>query len=116
MVIKMKTIVGSLITGVVLIACGCTSQPSSRRLAVAGAKPTPIVFLTRSGCVNTVTMRANLDAALKSLGSTAEYAVIDIDTLSQSDDRRGYPTPTLLYEDRDLFGLAEPRPPFPEPA
>jgi hypothetical protein len=110
-----RPIVGSLITAFVLMAYGCTSQPNSPRVALADAKPTPLLFLTRGGCVNTATMRANLDTALKSWGSTAAYALIDLDTLSEADNRRGYPTPTLLYENRDVFGLAEPQPPFPEP-
>jgi hypothetical protein len=73
------------------------------------------VFLTRGGCVNTETMRARLDEALKSMGSTLKYAVVDLDTLADTDARRGYPTPTLLHENRDVFGLPEPKPPLPEP-
>lgn len=46
----------------------------------------------------------------------ANYQVIDVATLHPTDPRSGYPTPTLLYEGRDLFGLPEPQPPFPEPA
>jgi hypothetical protein len=43
------------------------------------------------------------------------YAVVDLDTLPDTDARRGYPTPTLLYANRDVFDLPEPKPPFPEP-
>jgi hypothetical protein len=60
-------------------------------------------------------MRANVDAALKSLGVTASYRVVDLDALPASDVRRGYPTPTLLYASRDVFGLPEPKPPLPDP-
>jgi hypothetical protein len=73
------------------------------------------VLLTREGCVMTKTMRANLDEALLSLRPSPTYEVIDLDALPASDVRRGYPTPTLLYANRDVFGLAEPRPPLPEP-
>jgi hypothetical protein len=35
--------------------------------------------------------------------------------LSSTDVRRGYPTPTLLYADRDVFGMSVPKPPLPDP-
>jgi hypothetical protein len=60
-------------------------------------------------------MRTNVDEALKSLGEEASYEVLDLDALPASDVRRGYPTPTLLYGSRDVFGLPEPRPPLPDP-
>ncbi len=76
---------------------------------------TQLVFLTRDGCVNTVTMRANLDEALKDLGLPSDYQFIDADTLESSDSRGGYGTPTVLYEGRDLFGMDEPPVPHPAP-
>jgi hypothetical protein len=60
-------------------------------------------------------MRGNLDAALKSMNLPTNYQFIDLDTLDKSDDRTGYPTPTLLFNGRDVFGLAAPKPPYPEP-
>jgi hypothetical protein len=75
----------------------------------------PLVFLTRDGCVNTATMRTRLDEALDRLGAPKTYAVIDADTLAESDVRRGYGTPTVLYDSRDLFGMPEPTPPIPSP-
>lgn len=74
-----------------------------------------IVFLTRGGCVNTDTMRARLDEALEQLGWKGDYAVIDADTLTPSDPRGGYGTPTVLYAGRDLFGMPEPSVPHPSP-
>jgi hypothetical protein len=65
--------------------------------------------------VNTTVMRRNLDEALKTLGFAASYEVVDQDTLPESDVRRGYPTPTLLYADRDIFGMSVPKPPLPDP-
>jgi hypothetical protein len=52
---------------------------------------------------------------LKSLGLALGYEVVDQDTLPEADVRRGYPTPTLLYQDRDVFGMAVPRLPLPDP-
>ena len=81
------------------------------------AEPTvrELVFLTRGGCASTTAMRRNLDEASKALGPTAGYEVIDQDTLPTADVRRGYPTPTLLYADRDIFGMPVPKPPLPGP-
>lgn len=73
------------------------------------------VFLTRDGCVNTVTMRSNLDEALTALGLPNNYQFIDADALKPSDARGGYGTPTVLYADRDLFGMDQPPVPHPAP-
>ena len=74
-----------------------------------------LVLLTRQGCVNTITMRKNLDAALTALSLPKGYQFIDADTLAASDPRGGYGTPTILYDNRDLFGLPEPPVPHPPP-
>ena len=75
----------------------------------------PIVFLTRDGCVNTRTMRTRLDEALERLNITTDYPVIDADALPEADRRGGYGTPTVLYDNRDLFGMPEPSAPNPAP-
>lgn len=85
--------------------------------ACAGA-PTPdggIVLVTRAGCEDTDTMRSNLETAARALTPPAEFTVVDLDTLPADDVRRGYPTPTLLFDNRDVFGLAVPTPPLPQP-
>jgi hypothetical protein len=74
-----------------------------------------LVFLTREGCADTIRMRASLDDALRAMNLSTDYQVVDLDTLAATDVRSGYPTPTLLYRDRDLFGLAVPLPPFNTP-
>jgi hypothetical protein len=87
-----------------------TTSPS------ASPPPRPgLVFLTRGGCVNTTLMRRRLDEALKSIAPALGYEGVDQDTLPEADVRRGYPTPTLLYQDRDVFGMAVPEPPLPDP-
>jgi len=74
-----------------------------------------LLFLTRNGCVNTPKMRANLNEALQELNESLDYTVLDLGALGDSDERRGYPTPSVLYGRRDLFGMHVPQPPFPEP-
>ena len=75
-----------------------------------------LVFITRDGCVNTPDMLLNLDDALRGLGLALDYEVVDLGKLPKSDARTGYPTPTILYRDRDLFDMPAPLPPFPEPS
>ena len=41
--------------------------------------------------------------------------MIDADTFAESDARRGYGTPTVLYDNRALFGMPEPTAPLPSP-
>ena len=65
----------------------------------------PLVILTRGGCVNTTTMRANLDSALQAMKTPARYQLVDLDTLPTSDLRVGYPTPTLLVFSTCQFRL-----------
>jgi hypothetical protein len=91
----------------VAVAVGCASKPDTAMK--------DLVFLTRGGCVNTTTMRANLDAALKAMNLPADYQSVDLDTLARTDPRSGYATPTVLFANHDLFGLPAPAPPYPEP-
>ena len=95
-----------------MLVCGCAALMVG---CMARSAPTasPLVFLTRDGCVNTDLMRANLDKALASLGRPPAYALIDADTLPSSDPRAGYGTPTVLVNGVDLFGMPEPPTPHP---
>ncbi len=98
---------------VVSLLGGCAKPPAAGALPDDAMKH--LVFLTRDGCVNTVTMRANLDDALNGLGLPADYQFIDAETLAPSDPRGGYGTPTVLYGDRDLFGMDAPAVPHAAP-
>jgi hypothetical protein len=75
-----------------------------------------LVFLTRDGCVNTPDMVNNLDDALKALGWPTDYTYVNISRLPPSDGRTGYPTPTLLWKGRDVFGMPAPKPPYDAPS
>ena len=90
-----------------LIALGAADRPTSMR---------DLVFLTRDGCVNTPDMVNNLDDALKALGWLRDYQFIDIGSLRTTDVRTGYPTPTLLWKGKDIFGLPVPKPPYDAPS
>ena len=101
-------------TAVVLSLSIISSACSAPRPEPASANST-LVFLTREGCANSARMLANLDVALRSLNRSGAYQVVDQGALPKTDARSGYATPTLLYNNRDVFGLPEPTPPYPEP-
>jgi len=71
-------------------------------------------FLTRSGCSNTPVMKARLEAVVKECGW--RYREVDLGALPDTDQRRGYGTPTILVGDADLFGASAPEPPYSAPS
>ena len=103
---------------VVLVLCAVASACSPPQLSSGEGgrlSVADLVFLTRDGCANTPIMRANVDGALRSLGLQPSYQVVDLAQLPEADARRGYPTPTLLYQGKDVFGMEQPVPPYPDP-
>lgn len=90
-------------------------EPHQQEEIVVQTPMKPIEFLTRSECVQTQMMRVRLDEAIKGLTKPIAYAVVDLDELAASDVRKAYPTPTVLVGSVDIFGMAEPKPPYPEP-
>jgi hypothetical protein len=82
------------------------------RLAVS-TTPTlkELTFLTRDGCLNTPAMVINLDDALTALKLPDNYQFVDIGKLPKNDPRTGYPTPTILWKGKDIFGMPVPKPP-----
>ena len=60
-------------------------------------------------------MRARLDEALRAVNLASDYQVVDLAVLKADDVRTGYPTPTLLYRSKDVFGMAQPVRPFAAP-
>ena len=85
-------------------------------LAVAPVTMKDLTFLTRDGCVNTPDMVNNLDDALKALNLPTDYQYIDIGKLPKDDPRTGYPTPTILWKGKDIFGMSAPKPPYNVPS
>jgi hypothetical protein len=98
-----------VILGLAVSVAAC-SKPQS-----AIAPPSTLVFLTREGCANSTKMLANLHSALQTLQRPVDFQVVDQGTLASTDVLTAYPTPTVLYANRDLFGMAEPKLPYPEP-
>lgn len=67
-----------------------------------------IEFLGFQGCPNTPILRGRLRAALAAVDSHWAFADIDQEALAKDDVRRGYATPTILVNGRDLYGLPVP--------
>ena len=93
-----------------MLAAACGSTRSAQ------VEVKSLVLLTRGDCSDSPVMRARVDEALKALGLPTDYHVIDAGTLHPTDPRNGYPAPTVLYQGGDLFGMPEPKPPFPAPS
>ncbi len=88
---------------------GPTTQPD-RSAAVNSAQP-KIELLGFEGCPNTPELRANLKAALASIGTGWTFTDTNQELLPESDLRRGWPTPTILVNGRDTFGMPAPTAP-----
>lgn len=68
-----------------------------------------IEVLGFEGCPNTPATKENVEKAIASLGLKADVAYVDQEKLPTNDSRRGWPTPTVLVDGRDLFGMASPK-------
>ena len=67
-----------------------------------------IEFLWFEGCPSLLQMKQNLERAVASSGVAANISYIDQMGLPQNDRRRSWPSPTVLVNGRDLFGMPEP--------
>jgi len=67
-----------------------------------------IELLYFDGCPNTPPVIKATEAAVRSLGDDWALVRVDLKSLPEDDLRRGYGSPTILYQGRDLFG--EPAP------
>jgi hypothetical protein len=97
-------------------ACGKQIPESTASTRRPRSMRADLVFVTRDGCVNSPDMFNNLDDALRALGLALDYQVVNLGKLPKTDPRIGYPTPTVLYRNHDLFGMPQPTPPYPEPS
>ncbi len=70
-----------------------------------------IELLGFPGCPNTPTLRQHLREASASISETMAFTDVNQESLPSSDLRRGWPTPTILVNGRDLFGMPTPTSP-----
>ena len=78
---------------------GCTTTPAHQNTTMR------ITFLGSPTCPNTPRLRANLQLAVDELGIKTGFEDINQDRLPDGDMLRRYPTPTILLNGRDLYGL-----------
>ncbi|MEX2217548.1 MAG: hypothetical protein WD749_02215 [Phycisphaerales bacterium] len=82
------------------------------RAMAAEAMPTlpalRVELLGFPGCPNSPVMRDRLRAALASLSMDARVTELNLEALPDGDPRRGYGSPTVLVNGRDLFGMPVP--------
>lgn len=108
-----------------LLACAFASSACSvdepgattaNKHITANRSEVKLEFLTRDGCRNTPQLLENLKAAISKGKIPAEFTLVHQASLPADDPRTGYPTPTILIDGRDVFGLPAPQRPFPEPS
>lgn len=68
-----------------------------------------IEVLGFTDCPNTPATRVNVAKAIAALGLAANVSYVDQERLPESDRRRAWPTPTVLVDGRDLFGMPAPQ-------
>lgn len=77
-------------------------------LTKTGGAAMRVEVLGFEGCPNTPAMLERARAAAAAIRPAAKVVYVDQNGLPESDVRRGYPTPTVLADGRDLFGLPVP--------
>lgn len=97
---------------VALLIAGCAGRRGAEVAAPAPEVSTMrIELLGFPGCPNTPAMRDNLRAALKEIGGGLTFIDTNQEALAEGDLRRGWPTPTVLVNGKDLFGMPAPTAP-----
>ncbi len=106
---------------VMLVGFGCRPKADSNSTRgvqsnVDDPHTIEIIVVTRAGCSTTPALLDNLRSAVDAMELAVRYRVIDQATLDEADPRSAYPTPTILLDNCDIFGLPIPEPPIPSPS
>lgn len=101
------TLLGSAALGASMASC-TNGHLTAREHQPMTADQPRIELLGFQDCPNTPALRKNLKAALESMAK--RWVIIDTDQekLPESDPRRRWPTPTILVNGHDLFGMPAP--------
>ncbi len=84
------------VLGVIVLTAGCSESSSDTSPRIE--------LLYFEGCPDTPTVRENLIAALDRMKLGSSLTQIDLVSLPKTDTLRGYGSPTILVNGRDLFG------------
>lgn len=90
-----------------LLSVGCAGSSS----VVKTGPAMKIEILGFEDCPNTPAFRERVGEAVQMASVQASVVYIDQQSLPENDARRGYPTPTVLVDGRDLFGMPVPTSP-----
>ncbi|MBL4809141.1 MAG: hypothetical protein JKY43_03665 [Phycisphaerales bacterium] len=86
----------------------CTTTQSVEGQQAMNKDTHTVEFLYFDGCPNTPPFRGSLESALDQTDGYEALTPIDMTTLAEDDIRRGYGSPTILVDGRDLFGAGVP--------
>ena len=94
------------------VLAGCAAMPdkTTRPIAMNADQPA-IELLGFPGCPNTPELRDSLTSALASIRKGWTFKDTNQEALPEHDLRRGWPTPTVLVNGRDLFEMPAPTAP-----
>jgi len=101
------TLVGCAALGACMAACTKGHLTASEHQPMTADQPR-IELLGFPDCPNTPALRENLKAALDSMAKGWVFIDTDQEKLPESDPRRGWPSPTILVNGHDLFGMPAP--------
>ena len=102
----MRTLlVTCLIAGAALV--GCATPPTTQTSHATKAQQ-ELTVLYFDGCPNTPRMIQAVKEAAKRLGPAWTVRLVDLEDLPEQDIRRGYGSPSVLLDGRDLFGAPLP--------
>ena len=87
---------------------GCKGSVDSHNTNNNSADMRQLIVLYFDGCPNTPKMIQSAQRAAKDLGQGWEVVTTDLQELDENDLRRGYGSPTLLLNGRDLFRAPTP--------
>jgi hypothetical protein len=82
-----------------------------REMADDAMKPTTpprIEIIGFENCPNVPLLRANVAKSLAAMGVETRAEFVDLESLAPDDDRRRWPSPTVLIDAKDLFGMPAP--------
>ncbi len=70
--------------------------------------PVTLEILTLPGCPNAEAMTDNLTEACRVRGMSCRIEPVSLETLAETDPRRGWGSPTVLLNGVDLMGATKP--------
>lgn len=74
----------------------------------AASSGSKVELLSFPSCPYTPAIRKSLSAALTRLRGDSDFADINLESLAETDSRRGWGAPTILVNGRDLMGMPPP--------